>query len=229
MKHEVVQPFLFWLRNLVCVMRDRRDSTVKVVAISLFEMDGEITISILKALLVFRRGVPLSDSDISLAIRIDDVSLLELAFQANEAVAGDSTVSMSIENPQCDFDIDRESKRQLLRSVVTVRFELVNNGRPADQAPAVVFGTTIGVIASVPVMGDAVVVARHMAGKDDARSRRDNKMAHALRLEAIKEAHGFASAKLVGLSSESATPKLILPSIDADALLRDIEKQEIDS
>lgn len=171
----------------------------------------------------------MSNSDISLAIRIDDITLLELVFQANEAVTDDSTVSMSIENTQSDFDIDDESKRQLLRSVITVRFELVNNGRPSDSSPAVVFGATIGVFASVPVMGDAVVAARHMAGSDDARSRRDNKMGHALRLEAIKAAHGFAGAKLMGLSCESAMPKLIFPSIDADALLRDIERQEIDS
>ena len=78
-------------------------------------------------------------------------------------------------------------------------------------------------------MGDEVITARHMAGQDDARSRRNNKMAHALRLEAIKAAHGFASAKLVELSCVSGAPKLILPSIDADALLRDIEQQEIDN
>lgn len=171
----------------------------------------------------------LSDSDISLAIHIEDISLLELLFQSNSPVSDDAKIAMSLENPQSDFDVDRKLGKQLLRSLVCVRFELGSADGGQEEPPAVVFAATLGLIASVPLMGDEVITARHMAGQDDARSRRNNKMAHALRLEAIKAAHGFASAKLVELSCVSGAPKLILPSIDADALLRDIEKQEIDN
>lgn len=170
----------------------------------------------------------MSDTDIALAIRIDDISLLESVFQAQKPVSNDAKVAMLINNPENAFSVDDEAHRLVLRSVVTVRYELGSNAGTEDSDPDSLFGMTLGVVASVPAMGDAAVAARHMAGNDDAVARRDNKMAHALRLEAIKAGHAFASAKLAELSALSPSPKVLLPAIDADELLRDLEKQEID-
>lgn len=170
----------------------------------------------------------MSDSDISLAIRIDDISLLEAVFQAQKPVSADAKIAMLINNPENTFSVDDESHRLILRSVVTVRYELGKDAGGEKSDPDSLFGMTLGIVASAPAMGDAAVTARHMAGNDDAKARRDNKMAHALRLEAIKAGHSFASAKLAELSALSPSPKVLLPAIDADELLRDLEKQEID-
>ena len=159
----------------------------------------------------------MSDADITLATRIDDVSLLEVFYKAQKPVAAESTIAMSIDNPECVFESDVEHGRSVLRAVVNVRFEIDENaGRPGPD-PAIVFGTDLGVVASVASMGEAV---------NPTESERGGRIARSLRLEAIKAAHGFASAKLAELSSISPAPKLLLPAIDADALLADLERQQ---
>lgn len=170
----------------------------------------------------------MSDTDIALAIRIDDISLLEAVFQAQKPPSGDAKVAMFIDSPENTFTVDERDHRLVLRSVVAVRYELGPDAGTEKSSPDSLFGMTLGVVTSSPVMGDAVVSARHMAGSDDAVARRDNKMAHALRLEAIKAGHSFASAKLAELSALSPSPKVLLPAIDADELLRDLEKQEVE-
>ena len=170
----------------------------------------------------------MSDTDISLAIRIDDISLLEMVYQSQKPPKDDSGVAMMLDNPESNFEVDEEFGRIVLRAVVTVRYELGEKAGQPDSDPALIYGTTLGVVVSAPVMGEAVVHARHMAGADDARSRRDDKMAHALRLEAIKAAHGFASAKLAELTALSPSPKMLLPAIDAEVLLADIERQQVE-
>lgn len=203
-----------------------------VLCLSLFLFNYStviFTVFCVGALSTFFHGrAPLSDTDIALAIRIDDISLLEAVFQAQKPVSKDAKVAMLINCPENNFNVDDEAHRLVLRSVVTVRYELGANAGSEESDPDSLFGMTLGVVASVSAMGDAAVAARHMAGNDDAVARRDNKMAHALRLEAIKAGHAFASAKLAELSALSPSPKVLLPAIDADELLHDLEKQEID-
>ncbi|WP_322155575.1 hypothetical protein [Paratractidigestivibacter sp.] len=168
----------------------------------------------------------MGDTDITLAIRVDDITLLEQAFKAVKPMSQASGIAMSIDNPESVFDFDAENKRTVLRAVVTIRLEAGENAGKPDSDPALVFGTTLGVVTSVAAMESTAGAARPMAGGDDPEARRDDKMSRSLLLEAIKAAHGFASAKLAELSSLSPTPKILLPAIDADTLLIDLERRQ---
>lgn len=58
------------------------------------------------------------DTDIALAIRVDDITLLESIFEAQKPVASDAKVAMLITNPESSFSIDEDFHRLVLRSVV---------------------------------------------------------------------------------------------------------------
>ena len=171
----------------------------------------------------------LRDTDIGLAIRVDDITLLKFFFEAQKPVASDAKVAMLITNPESSFSVDEDFHRLVLRAVVVVRYELGKDAGSKSSNPDSLFGMTLGIVVSAPAMGETAVSARHMAGNDDAVVRLDSKMAHALRLEAIKAGHSFASAKLAEMSALSPSPKVLLPVIDTDELLLDLEKQEIEA
>ena len=176
--------------------------------------------------------MPQRESDISLAIRIDDISLLESVFRSRGPVPSGAQSRMLLTNPEHSFSTDRAAGRLVMRGVVSVEFSLVVDAKQAagdgKEIEVLGFGTAVGVVASAPLMGDALA-ARHMSGPDpDAEARRDTRMEHALRLEAIRAGHSFASAKLTEMSALSPTGTLALPLIDADELLHDIEASEME-
>ena len=66
-----------------------------------------------------------------------------------------------------------------------------------------------------------------MAGSEEsAAAQRDKKMEHAMRLEAIKAGYAFATSKLAEMSAMSPMGTVMLPLIDADEILIDIEKND---
>lgn len=181
------------------------------------------------------KGPPVSDADISMAIRVDDLSLLECTFHADTPLdASRKAVKMLITNPDNQFSFDAKGHRTILRALVNVQFGLVPEDATAQAAPnedtplLLHFGTVVGVVASAPILGTAAVAARHMAGAGKtAEAQRDKKTEHALRLEAIRAGYSFAQAKLAEMSALSpAGGTVMLPLIDADALLVDLERSE---
>ena len=170
----------------------------------------------------------MNNSDISLSIRVDDVSLLELVFQVGSSNFEGAHLVMELDNPQNDFNMSRADNRALMQSTVSVKCEMHNVDGDESSNPLMIFGTTLGVVVSVPIPQSAAGDARHMAGVDYSTARRDSKMTNALRLEAIKHAHAFASMKLSELSAMSVCPKIALPPIDPDALLRDLKRHEVE-
>lgn len=174
-------------------------------------------------------------SDITLAIRIDDLTLLESVFHTDAPVGeGAPLTRLSITNPQHDFAFDEKSQRTTLQAMVNVQFgmagippkEAAVLGDGADPVEFLHFGLVAGVAASVAKVGDAVASARHMAGgESDAEAQRDRNTQHALRLEAIKATYALATSRLAEASSLSPLGRVVLPPIDADALLLELERE----
>lgn len=179
----------------------------------------------------------MEENDIAMAIRLDDLAILESVFHT-EAPLGDSQPDsrLLITNPNATFSFDVKSRRTVLRSLVSIQYGLfvpsspdASAGNGVEGSELLHFALLAGAVVSVPVMGGAVKTGgRHMAGSsgqtDD--SVRDKKMEHAMRVEAIKAAYGFASSQLSGLSSMSPLGRIMLPLIDADELLVSIERDE---
>lgn len=172
-------------------------------------------------------------TDITLAIRIDDVALLECAFHASAPTEQGSPQSrLLVVNPQHDFSFDPKARRTTLHSLVSVQFGLADPSVQPDADGGVAeflhFGLTAGVVASTPVLGAAPAAPRHMAGAapEDGAAVRDEKMQHSMRVEAIKAAYALATAKAAEMTSMSPLGRIMLPAIDADALLDELMKNE---
>lgn len=180
----------------------------------------------------------MSDTDISMAIRVDDLSLLECTFHADTPLDGSrKAVKMLITNPDNQFDVDARGNRTILHALVNVQFGLVPEGTEARATPGkdtpllLHFGTVVGVVVSAPALGGAAAATRNAAGAartaGAVEAQRDEEMEHALRLEAIRAGYSFAQAKLAEMSALSpAGGTVMLPLIDADALLVDLERSE---
>lgn len=172
-------------------------------------------------------------TDVSMAIRVDDLRLLECVFHAEAPIADRiPETRLLITNPDVNFTFDVKTRRTVCRSMVCVQFGLFapdeESGSAEDgKLELVHYGITCGMVATVPVLGAAAPGARHMAGAaQDSTARRDKKMEHSLRLESIKAAYAYASSKLLEMTSMSPLGPINLPLIDADELLLDIERRE---
>lgn len=160
----------------------------------------------------------MGESDIMLAISVDDLTLLDCAFHTQAPQEGSAAhTRMGITNPGIQFSYDEKASRLVLRSTVDVQFGLVSvkaGSEPSPHDPEFVhFGLTAGVAASVAAPNEAGTPARH-------------NLESALRLEALKAAYSLAIAKLAELSALSPMGKLILPALDTDALLADIQREQ---
>lgn len=172
-----------------------------------------------------------NDSDISLAMRVDDLSLLECVFHAAPADGLSGESRLSITSPEKHFSLDVKNRQNVLRVMVAIEFGVADTSEPAGEKGEVAeflhFGALVGVVVTSPLMGEAAIAARHMAGSEDtATAQRDKKMEHAMRLEAIKTAYAFATSKLAEMSAMSPMGTVMLPLIDADQILIDIEKAD---
>ena len=171
-----------------------------------------------------------NDSDISLAMRVDDLSLIECVFHAEPLPQDPAPKShLLVSCPSRQSSVDAEHRRNVLRTMVSVRFGLTDPSSEGGDEPRdlLQLGVVVGVVVTSPLMGEAAIAARHMAGsEEDAVSQRDRKMLHSMLLEAIKSGYAFASSKMVELSSMSAAGPVMLPLIDADEILIDIEKND---
>ena len=172
-----------------------------------------------------------NDSDISLAMRVDDISLIECVFHAAPVSGRSGESRLAITNPEKHFSLDVKNRQNVLRAMVAVQFGIADPSAPAGEKGEIPeflhFGMLVGVVATSPLMGEAAIAARHMAGSEDsAAAQRDKKMEHAMRLEAIKTAYAFATSKLAEMSAMSPMGVMVLPLIDADQILIDIEKAD---
>lgn len=173
-------------------------------------------------------------SDISLAMRVDDLTLLECVFSA-EPIPREPVPQgrLVVASPDHRLSLDVRARRNVLRARVQVDYALAvpGGGEGADGGgvrEVLRFGVVVGVVVTTPVLGDAAVSARHMAGAErDAAVERDRAMERSLRLEAIKAGHAFAQAKLAEMSALSPAGPVMLPLVDADQILLDIERGEV--
>ena len=173
----------------------------------------------------------MSDTDISLAMRVDDLSLIECVFHAAPVAERTGESRLAITNPDKRFSLDVKNRQNVLRAMVGIQFGIADPSAPAgeqgEHPEFLHFGALVGVVVTSPIMGDAAIAARHMAGSEEsAAAQRDKKMEHAMRLEAIKAGYAFATSKLAEMSAMSPMGTVMLPLIDAAEILIDIEKND---
>ena len=175
--------------------------------------------------------------DISLAMSLEDLTLLECAFHA-EAPLQDRSLDrkLLIQNPDKRFTLDVKNRKNVLRAMIEVQFGLFDpqtKVKMPDQSErpfeVVHFGLVAGVVITSPIMGDAAFAPRHLAGSKAPETHRDENMERAMRVEAVKAAYSLASSKLLELSAMSPLGPLTLPLIDGDEILDDISRREADS
>lgn len=174
----------------------------------------------------------MSENDISLAIRLENLTLLESIFHTSALPSESAQTQLQIINPENRFDVDVKAHRTVLRATVGVRYAIVeeDDAAQAAQSPEndvptpLLYNQLMGVVVSVPFMGDtAVSPGRHMAGaEDDTTVYRDKRMEQNMRIEAIKAAYAYATSKLAEQSAMSPLGQIVLPLIDADEILDDI-------
>lgn len=176
------------------------------------------------------------DNDISLAIRLENLTLLESVFHTQMAPSENAQVQMQIVNPENRFDVDVKSHRTVLRATVGLNYTIMEDGAgaaaPEEGAPIpLLFNVLLGVVVSVPFMeGAAIGGAAHLAGAaDNATAQRDKAMEQAMRVEAIKATHAYATNKLAEQSAMSPLGQIALPLIDADQILVDIMKNDAEA
>lgn len=175
--------------------------------------------------------------DISLAISMSDIRLLECVFQANAPLEGKTVhQEMLITNPQHRLTLDPGRRVNVLQSTVAIRFSLIegkgkaaNSGSGVSENELVRFGVTVGVVVDAPVFTGDAIAARHLATGASAEELREKNMERAMRVEAIKAAYALAMSKLAEFSSMSPLGLLALPLIDADEILDDMVKRETEN
>lgn len=176
----------------------------------------------------------MNSADVSLAISLEDLSLLNCSFQAEAPIVGrDLERRLLIRSPQKRFSLDVKRRKNVLHTMVDIQFglfdvhEKVHVPELGAQALEVVhFGLTAGAVVTAPLMGDDAIAPRHLAGSEAPADHRDKSMERAMRLEAIKAAYGLATAKVLEMSSMSPAGSLVLPLIDYDEILDDISRKE---
>lgn len=173
-------------------------------------------------------------ADISLAIDLTDLRLLDCVFQANAPLAGKTLhQELLVTNPIYRFSFDSKHRTNVLQSTVSVRFALVEGGTgdnlgQENDNEVFRFGVTAGVVLTAPLMEGEAIAGRHLSGADNPAASRDKKMERSMRVEAIKAVYSLALSKMVELSSMSPLGPITLPLIDADEILDDITKREMD-
>lgn len=172
-------------------------------------------------------------SDISLAMSVEDLTLLECAFHA-EAPLGERALDrkLLVQNPDRRFSLDVKRRKNVLRAMIDVQFGLFDENTKVmmdgkeEPLEVVHFGLIAGVVVSSPLMGDAAIAPRHLAGSKAPETHRDEKMERAMRVEAIKAVYSLAMSKMVEMSAMSPLGTIVLPLLDADELLDDISKKD---
>lgn len=175
----------------------------------------------------------MSDTDISLAVQVDNLTLFESVFHTEKPAGENAQTRMAISNPDNRFDLDLKARRTVLRATVGVQFGIYDEdsdaaARQGEDVPTpLLFNVLVGVVVSTPFMGEAAPQARHLAGAEATdTAQRDKHMEQAMRVEAIKAGYAFAQTKLAEASALSPLGTIMLPLIDADEILVDIERQE---
>lgn len=174
-----------------------------------------------------------NSTDISLAMSVEDLTLLECVFHAEAPIEGKELQrKLLVQNPDKRFSLDVKRRKNVLRAMIVVQFGLFDESAKVvadgDERPLEVvhFGLTAGAVVSAPLMGDAAIAPRHLAGSKAPETHRDEKMERAMRVEAIKAVYGIAMSKMIEMSAMSPLGSIVLPLLDADELLDDISKGE---
>lgn len=171
-------------------------------------------------------------TDVSLAIGLEDITLLECVFHAEAPIEGrDLERRLLIRNPSKQLTFDVKRRRNVLRANVSIQFGLFDRKEKVNVPDlglqpfeVVHFSLIAGIVVSSPLMGDAVIAPQHLAGDEAPEARRDSNMERAMRLEAIRAAYGLATTKLFELSSMSPIDRITLPLIDTEEIYDDISK-----
>lgn len=172
--------------------------------------------------------------DISLAINLEDLTLLDCRFHAEAPIEGRTLDRrLLVTNPGKRFTLDVKNRKNVLRANVDIQFGLFDREEKVNvpdlglqPLEVVHFGATVGVVVTAPIMGEEAIAPRHLAGDKTPETHRDEKMERIMRVEAIKAAYGVATSKLFELSSMSPLGVLVLPLIDGDEILDDIVRNE---
>lgn len=150
------------------------------------------------------------DTDITLAIRIEDMCVLEETFQTRPPKPGPQISSgLGVTVPQVEYHKEKEAGADLVRSTVSIRYSLMDS--ETDAGECLRFGLTAEVTDSVPSLNSG------------AHSVSQKNIEHALLREAVSTAYGLATSRLLDVSALSPFGKVYMPTIDGDALLRDIQ------
>lgn len=173
-------------------------------------------------------------ADVSLAIGLEDITLLECVFHAEAPITGrDLERRLLVRNPSRQFTLDVKRRCNVLRANVSIQFGLFDRKEKVNVPDlglqpfeVVHFGLIAGVVVSSPLMGEATIAPQHLAGFKGPEAHRDASMERAMRLEAIKAAYGMATAKLLELSSMSPIDRVTLPLIDTEEIYDDMSIQE---
>ena len=173
-------------------------------------------------------------TDISLAMDLEDITLLECSLQAPAPIEGRSLDRrFLILNPGKKFSLDVKRRKNVLRAMVEIHFGLFDQKEKVNVPDVgmqplelVHFNLAAGVVITSPLMGEEAIAPRHLAGSKAPEEHRDEKMERVMRIEAIKAAYSLASSKLLELSSMSPIGPTLLPLIDSDEILDDITRRE---
>lgn len=173
-------------------------------------------------------------TDVSLAMDLEDITLLGCSFSAEAPIQGrELNRQLVVNNPAKQFTVDVKRRRNVLRAMVDIQFGLFDNREKENipehglqQLQVFHFGLAVGVVVTAPIMGEDAIAPRHLASSKDPKEYRDENIERAMRIEAIKAAYGMATSKLVELSSMSPVGTLVLPLIDTDEILDDIARRE---
>lgn len=174
-------------------------------------------------------------TDISLAIDLEDLTLLENIFHVEAPIANRGLDrQLMITTPDKHFSLDVQRRKNILRCMVNVQFGLFDRnekipaGYPGEGNPLEVvhFGMVCGVVVSSPILDGEAIAPKHLAGNKAPETHRDEKMEHNMRAEAIKAAYGLAISRMAEQSALSPLGAIMMPLIDADEILDDITRSE---
>lgn len=176
----------------------------------------------------------MNSTDVSLAISLEDLTLLDCTYHAEAPIEGRNLERrLLVRSPQKRFSLDVKRRKNVLHTMVDIQFGLFDlhekvhvpelGSQPLE---AVHFGLVAGAVITAPLMGENSIAPRHLAGSSTPEDHRDANMERAMRIEAIKAVYGLATGKILEMSSMSPAGALVLPLIDYDEILDDISKHE---
>lgn len=172
-------------------------------------------------------------ADISLAMHLEDVTILECIFHAEASTEGRNLEQrFFVDSPERRFTLDVKRRKNVLRAMVGIQFALLDKEEMIEipdmgERPLEImhFGLVAGIVISSPLLGDSAIAPMHLAGEKTAEDRRDEKMERAMLVEAIKTACGLATTKLAEMSAMSPTGSIMLPLIDSEEMLDDLVRR----